>query len=129
MKNFFDYGLLLLRVGIGGLMLTHGIPKISKLAESPIKFPDPIGLGSSTSLVLTIIGEVIAPILIIIGLKTKLASIPAAITMFVAFFIIHASDPIGKKEKALLYLICFVVIFLTGAGKYSLDGLLNKNKN
>ena len=109
-------------------MLTHGIPKISKLAESPIKVPDPIGLGASTSLILTIIAEVLAPILIIIGLKTKLASIPAAITMFVAFFIVHASDPIGKKEKALLYLICFIVIFLTGAGKYSLDSLLNKKK-
>ncbi|GAA4270367.1 DoxX family protein [Hyunsoonleella aestuarii] len=129
MKNFFNYGLLILRVGIGSLMLTHGIPKISKLAESPIKFPDPIGLGASTSLILTIIAEVLAPILIIIGLKTKLASIPAAITMFVAFFIVHASDPIGKKEKALLYLICFIVIFLTGAGKYSLDGLLTKNKH
>ena len=110
MKNFFNYGLLILRVGIGSLMLTHGIPKISKLAESPIKFPDPIGLGASTSLILTIIAEVLAPILIIIGLKTKLASIPAAITMFVAFFIVHASDPIGKKEKALLYLICFKIL-------------------
>ena len=127
MKNLYDYGLLLLRVGIGGLMLTHGIPKISMLSASPIKFPDPIGLGSTTSLILTLIGEVVAPILIIIGFKTKLATIPAEITMFVAFFVVHASDPIGKKEKALLYLICFLAIFLTGPGKYSIDSMRNKS--
>ena len=41
--------------------------------------------------------------------------------MAVAAFIVHASDPIGTKEKALLYLIGFVVIFLAGPGKYSID--------
>ena len=124
-KNFLDLALLILRLGSGGLMLTHGIPKISKLFESPIKFADPIGLGSTTSLILTLIGEVLAPVLIIIGFKTKLASIPAIITMLVAAFVVHISDPIGTKEKALLYLVCFLVIFLVGPGKYSIDG--NKN--
>ncbi|GAA4973702.1 DoxX family protein [Algibacter aquimarinus] len=124
-KNFLNLALLILRLGSGGLMLTHGIPKISKLFESPIKFADPIGLGSTTSLILTLIGEVLAPVLIIIGFKTKLASIPAIITMLVAAFVVHISDPIGTKEKALLYLVCFLVIFLVGPGKYSIDG--NKN--
>lgn len=125
-KNFNDLALLILRLGSGGLMLTHGIPKISKLFENPIKFPDPIGVGETTALILTLIGEVIAPICIIIGFKTKLASIPAIITMFVAAFVIHLSDPIGTKEKAILYLICYIVIFLTGAGKYSVDGIKSK---
>ncbi|WP_282135792.1 DoxX family protein [Seonamhaeicola maritimus] len=120
-KYFVDLALLILRIGSGGLMLTHGVPKISKLFETPIKFSDPIGLGETPSLIFTLIGEVIAPIFIIIGFKTKIASVPAIITMFVAAFIIHLSDPIGKKEKAILYLMCFVVLFLTGAGKYSID--------
>ena len=121
-KNLPDLGLLVLRIGFAGMMLTHGIPKINSLFESPIKFADPIGLGETTSLILTIIGEVVAPILILVGFKTKLASIPAIITMFVAAFIVHASDPIDVKEKALLYLFSFLVVFFTGAGKYSIDG-------
>ncbi|WXT99284.1 DoxX family protein [Seonamhaeicola sp. MEBiC1930] len=121
-KNFNDLALLILRIGSGGLMFTHGIPKVSKLFETPIKFSDPLGVGDTTSLILTLIGEVVAPLFIIIGFKTKLAAIPAIITMFVAAFVIHLSDPIGKKEKAILYLICYVVIFLVGAGKYSIDG-------
>jgi len=120
-KNFNDLALLLLRVGFSGMMLTHGIPKLAKLGDSPIAFPDPIGVGSTASLILTLLGEVVAPILILIGFKTKLAAIPAAITMLVAAFVVHLSDPMATKEKALLYLIGFVVIFLAGPGKFSID--------
>ena len=60
--------------------------------------------------------------MIIIGFKTKLAAIPAAITMAVAAFIVHASDPLKTKEMAILYLLAFVVIFLAGPGRLSIDG-------
>lgn len=102
-------------------MLTHGIPKLMKLLEGNFEFGDPIGLGPTVSLILAVIGEVFAPVLIIVGYKTRLAAIPAAITMAVAVFVVHAADPIGTKEKALLFLIGFVVIAICGAGKYSLD--------
>lgn len=120
-SNLTDLGLLILRLGFGGLMLTHGIPKINMLSD-PSKFADPIGVGPTASLILALIGEVVAPILLIIGFKTKWAAIPAIITMGVAAFIVHAKDDFATKEHALLFLIAFLVIFLCGAGKYSLDG-------
>jgi len=120
-KNFNNLALLLLRVGFGGFMLTHGIPKLNKLSN-PESFPDPLGVSPLVSLILCLIGEVVAPILIIIGLKTKLATIPAIITMGVAAFVVHAADPIGKKEHALLFLIAFLAIFLAGPGRFSVDG-------
>jgi putative oxidoreductase len=119
-KNFNDLALLILRLGFGGLMLTHGIPKLERLSN-PEGFSDPLGVGSTLSLILALIGEVVAPVLIIIGLKTKLAAIPATITMIVAAFIVHAGDPVGTKEKALLFLFAFLVIFLAGPGKFSVD--------
>lgn len=121
-KNFTDLALLILRLGFGGFMLTHGIPKISRLSD-PSGFPDPLGVGAMPSLILTLIGEVVAPFLIIIGFKTKWAAFPAAITMLVAAFVIHAKDDIGTKEHALLFCIAFTVIVLTGAGKFSIDGM------
>lgn len=120
-KNFPDLALLVLRLGAAGLMLTHGIPKINMLFASPIQFADPIGVGGTLSLILTIIGEVVAPLFVIAGFKTKIASIPTILTMAVAAFIVHANDSIDVKEKALLFLISFVVIFLAGPGKYSVD--------
>ncbi len=119
-KNFNDLALLLLRLGFGGFMLTHGIPKIEMLSD-PSKFADPLGVGNMTSLILTLIGEVVAPIFVIIGFKTKMATIPTIITMAVAAFMVHGADPLGKKEPALLYLIVFLVIFLSGPGRFSLD--------
>jgi len=122
MKNNFNHlALLILRIGFGGFMLTHGIPKISRLFESPVKFADPFGIGETPTLILALIGEVIAPIFIIIGYKTKLAAIPSAITMAVAAFVIHAKDDLGTKEHALLFLIAFIAILLAGPGKYSID--------
>lgn len=119
-KNFNDLALLILRVGFGGFMLTHGIPKISMLSN-PSDFGDIIGVGATLSLILALIGEVVAPIMLIIGFKTKWAAIPAAITMFVAAFVVHAKDDLATKEHALLFFIIFVVLFLAGAGKYSID--------
>ncbi|NIK93274.1 DoxX family protein [Mangrovimonas sp. CR14] len=119
-RNFNDLALLILRVGFGGFMLTHGIPKMGMLSN-PSDFGDPMGVGSTISLILALIGEVVAPILLIIGFKTKWAAIPAAITMAVAAFVVHAKDDLATKEHALLFLIAFVVIFLAGAGKYSID--------
>ncbi|MBU3822790.1 DoxX family protein [Flavobacteriaceae bacterium XHP0103] len=120
-KNLTDLALLILRLSSGALMLTHGIPKINMLFASPIKFADPIGVGEIPSLIFALIGEVIAPIFIIIGYKTKIATIPSIITMLVAGFIVHASDPIGTKEKALLFSAMFIAILLAGPGKYSID--------
>jgi putative oxidoreductase len=120
-KNFTDLALAILRISISGMMLMHGIPKIERLFASPIEFGDPIGVGPTLSLILALIGEVVAPILIIIGFKTKLAAIPAIITMFVAAFVVHLNDDFGTKEKALLYLVGFVVVLLAGPGKYAMD--------
>ncbi|MCD2259486.1 DoxX family protein [Psychroserpens luteolus] len=121
-KNYTDLALLVLRLGFGGFMLTHGIPKFNYLSN-PAEFPDPIHLGPTLSLLLCLIGEVIAPLLLIVGFKTKWAAIPAALTMMVAAFVVHAKDDLATKEHALLYLFAFIALFLAGAGKYSLDGL------
>lgn len=113
---------LILRLGFGGFMLSHGIPKLMKLfAGGAIQFPDPLGVGATTSLILTVFAEVICAALIVVGYKTKWASIPLVITMLVAAFIVHGADPWGKKEFALLYAIGYIAIGMLGAGKYSLD--------
>lgn len=117
----YNLGLLLLRVGFGGMMLTHGIPKLLKMISGDFSFGDPIGIGEPASLVLAVLSEVLFPILVVIGFKTRLSSIPVIITMAIAAFIVHAADPLGTKEKAILFLIGFIAIALLGAGKYSVD--------
>jgi len=121
MNSTYHFGLLFLRLTFSGMMLTHGIPKLLNLIQGDIQFGDPIGLGPTVSLILAVIGEAICPLLIILGLKTRIAAIPTIITMAIAAFIVHGSDPLGTKEMALLYLFGFTAIALLGSGRFSLD--------
>ncbi len=117
-----DIGLLIFRIGIAVLMLMHGIPKlITFFGPDPIQFGDPIGLGETTSLGLAVFAEFLCSILILIGFATRFAAIPLAITMLVAGLIIHMPDGMVRQELPLLYLTGYILLFFSGAGKYSLD--------
>lgn len=124
-----DMGLLLLRCGAGGLMITHGYPKLLNLFGSEeIVFADPFGIGQGITLALAVFAEFICSILVILGLGTRLAVIPLIVTMLTAAFIIHAADPFQRKEMAIIYLLIFSVLLITGAGKHSLDYYWLKKK-
>ena len=139
-------GLLILRVGIGGFLITHGWGKLQMLlAGGADKFGDPIGLGSTLSLALVTTSEFFCALLIILGLGTRLAAVPVVISMSVAAFVFHAKDPWTmetaanaffsgasktwfSKEPALLFLIPFLSLAFTGGGRLSLDGLIGMRK-
>ncbi len=124
-----DLGLLITRVSLGLMMcINHGVPKLSKFGDEPVKFADPLGLGAMPSLVLAVGAEVLCALLIVIGLGTRLASAPLVITMLVAAFIVHGDDPFSKKEFALVYAIPFLTLMLTGPGKFSLDELIYRKR-
>ena len=125
-RNFSDLGLLLLRLSFSAMLLTHCYGKFLRLFEPDIKFMDFLGLGATVSLFLAVLVEFIAPILIMIGYKTRLVTLFPIVTMAVAAFIAHADDPFAKKEKALLFLFGFIAIALCGAGKYALDQRFKK---
>ena len=118
-----DIGLLILRAVFGfSMMYGHGLGKCTKLTGGgEIKFMNFLGLGEEFSLVLVVFAEVICAILLILGLFTRWASIPLIITMGVAFFMVHISDPFGDMEMSLIYLAAYLTVFLLGPGKLSLD--------
>ncbi|GGB92821.1 DoxX family protein [Dyadobacter sediminis] len=116
-----DWGILILRVGISLLMLTHGYAKLKGYMGGDSSFADPIGLGQEFSLILAIFAEFVCSILVILGLVTRAALVPLIITMLVAIFIIHAQDTFDKKEHGLSFLISYITIFLTGPGRFSFD--------
>jgi putative oxidoreductase len=116
-----NLGVLILRITLGVLMLTHGYPKFEKMLSGDMSFGNPIFLGEGLSLILTVFAELVCSILLILGLLTRPAVFFLATTMAVAAFIIHAGDGIGKQEKALMYLAGYVCLWFTGPGKYSAD--------
>lgn len=129
MKN--DLGLLIIRLSFGlTMMLSHGLGKLQKLmeGEDPIKFYDFMGLGAEISLILVVFAEFVCALLFSLGLFTRLVTIPLVFTMFIAFFIVYANAPFGDRETAFLFLTAFLVILITGPGRFSLDRLWKNKK-
>ena len=122
-----DLGLLVLRVTTGLMMaIAHGWGKFLKVVTGDFAFADPIGIGQAPSLILTAGAEFICAILLALGVKTRWMAVPLAFAMFVAAFVHHLDDPWQKKEFALLYAIPFVVLAITGGGRYSLDKMWSR---
>ena len=119
--NLSNIGKLVLRVSFSLLMITHGLQKINRLFANEIKFGDPLGIGSTPTLILAVLAEFIAPILIIVGFKTRWFSLLPIATMAVAVFIVNINNPFKRQELALLYLFGFITIGLIGPGKFSID--------
>src|SRR5215510_6828345 len=84
-----DLGLLFFRVAAGSLMLFHGLPKLIGFSERKNSFADPIGLGKTLSLTLTIGAEFFCSIFLILGLFTRVALVPLMFTMTVVIFVVH----------------------------------------
>lgn len=121
-----DLGLLALRLVVGIFMMTHGWAKLVNFSEMSGQFPAMLGMSSQMALSMIVFAEFFASIALIFGFLTRLAVIPLIIGMGVAAFLAHAGDPFGARELPLLYFSVYVVFFITGAGRFSFDGLIRK---
>ena len=118
-------GLLFMRLFVGIFMLTHGFDKLMNYAQLSQSFPDIIGLGSKAALNLIIFAEFGCSILLILGLFTRLATVPLIIGMSVAAFAAQAGQSFAAKELAIVYFCIYIGLMILGPGKFSLDGCIS----
>ncbi len=123
-----DIALLVVRVFIGFAMLSHGFPKLQMLLEGKNDFFDFLGLGSQISLGLTVFAEFVCSILLILGLFSRIALGFLVFTMIIAGFVVHGADPFAKQEMSLIYLSVYLLLMVFGAGKVSVDHMIEKRK-
>jgi putative oxidoreductase len=118
--------LFILRLGVGGLMIPHGYQKLANFAKMQSMFGDPIHIGTTPSLVLTIFAEFFCAVLVVLGLLTRFATIPLIIVMSIALFIAHDGQIFKDGEMAGLFLAGYLTLLFAGPGKYSMDRLIGK---
>lgn len=120
-------GLLLLRISIAFTMLIYGISKLNFGIEyingllEQYGLPTFLGYG-------VFVGEIIAPILIIIGFRTKLAGLVFAINCLVAILMDRLTDVFTLNEHGgwsigliFIYMMFGIAMFFMGAGKCALS--------
>ena len=122
-----DFALLCLRLWMGlGILLLHGMDKMTKFGELKGSFPDLLGIGSVGNLSLALFAEVVCGGLLVLGLVTRFAALNLVVTMFVAFSLVHKMALTGDHsgELAFMYLAGFLTILIAGPGKFSADACL-----
>ena len=116
--------ILCIRLFFGVLFFMHGLDKMTNFDQLSLTFPDIMGFGSYMSLMISIFAEFCCSLFLIFGLLVRVMLIPMIIAMAVAFFDVHdAMMPEG--ELSLIYLIVFIILYLTGPGRFSLDYLID----
>jgi putative oxidoreductase len=123
-----DLGKLLLRLSLGVLILLHGIAKVTGGVEGIVGMVDKAGVPGAFGY-LVYVGEVLAPLLLIVGLWTRLAALVVAMNMVVAVALVHADElvTLGKQggwalELQGMFLFGALAIALLGAGRLSIGG-------
>jgi putative oxidoreductase len=102
----------------------HGLDKLVNFNTLVQSYPSEFGFGSYMTLMLSIFTEFCCSLFLITGLLVRLMTIPMIVAMGVAFFDVHdAMMPEG--ELALIYLIVFVLLFMAGPGRFSVDYLID----
>jgi len=128
MRMTSDLGKLVLRLTLGILMLLHGVGKLTSGSVSILGLMTKMGLPPALGY-LVYVGEVLAPLLLILGLWTRPAALVVAINMVVAVLLVHSAQ-LGEFTKnggwALelqgYYFFTAVAIALLGAGRFSVGG-------
>ncbi len=124
--NVFNIALLVLRVGVGVLMIPRGYQKLIHFSERKDSFMNFLGMGSTVSLSLVVFTEVVCAGLLVLGLLSRFAALALVILTTVIVFKVNKGDIFGKGELAMLYLLGSFTVLLVGPGKYSVDAAMGK---
>jgi putative oxidoreductase len=120
-----DLGKLLLRISVGLVLVFHGYSKIL----SGVEWLKPLvaGLGLPGFLAYGVfLGEVVAPIMVILGIRTRIAALVMVINMVMAIVIAHRNQIFSLKEAGggwaieldALILLGALALFFLGGGRY-----------
>jgi len=127
-----DHGRLILRLMLGVLMLFHGIDKVIGGIEGIVNRFENIGFPGVLAY-LVYVGEVVAPMLVVVGYRTRAAAFLVAGNMVVAILLAHSGDFLTLTanggyglELQFFYLLSSIAIITLGAGRYSIAGARGK---
>ena len=121
-----DVGKLVLRLTLGILMLVHGVNKLIYGTEQVEQIVTAVGLPAFFSFGV-IIGEVIAPLMLILGYKVRIGGALIAFDMLAAVLLVHAADLTKVNasggwmlELNGLYLFGALAVIFLGSGYYGI---------
>ncbi|MGC3871838.1 DoxX family protein [Halomonas sp. GXIMD04776] len=121
-------GKLILRLGVGGLILLHGIAKLlnpsslSWIGDQVARYGLPEFLAYGV-----LIGEIVAPVMLLLGWHARIAALLITINMVVAIILVHTHElfTLGSSggwalELQGMFLVGALTIVFTGSGRMAI---------
>ena len=104
------------------LFRAHGLGKYQDNGGKHV--PNPLGLPAGLNGFIATFSETVVPFLVIIGVATRLVVIPVIGITGIGYFVIHRNEPIRQRDISYMYSLCFLFLFVMGAGTFSADHYL-----
>jgi len=126
-----DAALLALRlIGVLPLFLKHGIEKIVHFSAMSHHFPNPLHIGAVPTLIFATLSDSICSVLLVAGFATRFAALICLINISAAWALVHHFEFFGRGadhgELMVLYIAIMLTLLLSGAGRYSVDGITSR---
>ncbi|MDB5200865.1 MAG: DoxX family protein [Ferruginibacter sp.] len=124
----FNIGMLFFRIAVClEMILVHGLKKLGISATEAEKIPNPLHLPEFFNDGFAMSANILFPFLVLIGLYTRLATIPTLAVTLTGYFVLHWNDAALVRDTPFMYSAAFLLILLLGPGKYSVDNYISKN--
>lgn len=107
------------------LFRVHGLPKFRPRAGVPVEaVPNPLGLPAGLNQLVATLSDTAVPVLVVLGLATRLAVLPTLGVTAVGYFVVHRHDSPAVRDVPYMYTLCFLLLLLLGPGTVSGDHYL-----
>jgi putative oxidoreductase len=106
------------------LFRVHGMKKFRGNDGKPEVVPNPLGLPQPINNLVATLSDTVVPLMVILGLCTRVAVLPTIGVTAVGYFVVHRNDSIEVRDVPYVYTICFLLLLATGPGSISFDQLI-----
>lgn len=111
------------------LIYAHGLKKIGVGVDEAEIIPNPLDLPAALNNAFAISANTVLPILVMFGFLTRLSVLPILSVTLTGYFYVHFNDAPLVKDTPFMFSLCFLLVFILGPGKYSVDAqILEKLK-
>lgn len=129
-EQLFSSGMLFLRIAASiEIAVVHGFKKIGVGVAAAEQIPNPLHLPEFFNNAFATSANIVFPFFVLIGLFTRLATLPTLAVTLTGYFVVHWNDSLLQKDTPFIYSVIFLAILILGPGKYSIDNIIYKKTN
>ena len=125
----FNFSLLVFRVSLSlQIIVVHGFKKVGINVAEAEKIPNPLHFPETFNHAFAVSANLFFPVLVILGLFTRIAILPILAVTLTGYFVLHWNDALLIKDTPFMYSLSYLLLLMLGPGRYSVDYLFEDKR-